>query len=92
MSYNLHTHCLSLQNSLIAWHIITVYLHLRNTVTCHVSYQNIKAIDPAEFAKLICSKKICMCAPVTTDAFANELDASVTRVLGVLAPLRSQGG
>jgi len=61
--------------------MVAVNLNLRRSRTSirHVTYRNIKSVNPAEFAKLICSEKICTCPPVDTDAFADDLDASVTR-------------
>lgn len=72
--------------------LVAVDLNLRHARpnTRQLKYRNIKAVDPAEFARLLGLEKICTCPPVDTDAFADELDASVTRVLNVLAPIRSR--
>jgi len=57
---------------------------------CHVTHRNITAVDPDKLAKLIRSEKICTCLAVDTDAFADELDTSFTRVLNALAALCSR--
>ena len=83
----------AVENVGLSYHsLVTVDLNLRHprSSTRHVTYRNIKAIDPAEFAKLICSEQICPCPPDTTHAFTDELDASVTRVLNALSPHRSR--
>ena len=56
--------------------------------TRHLKYRNIKAIDPVRFAALIRDQEIFTSPPDDVNAFADMLDASVMRVLDVLAPMR----
>jgi len=58
--------------------------------TRHLKYRNIKAIDPVRFAALIRDQEIFTSPPDDVNAFADMLDASVMRVLDVLAPIRTR--
>jgi len=58
--------------------------------TRHLKYRNIKAVDPVRFAELIHDQEIFTSPPDDVNAFADMLDASVMRVLDVLAPIRTR--
>jgi len=67
-------------------------LNLRRSTptTRRLKYRNIKAVDPVRFAELIRGQEIYTSPPDDVNAFADVLDASVTRVLDILAPLRTR--
>ena len=71
------------------WLLIWIYT-VQHQTPRPVTYRNIKAVDPVKFAELIDAEKIYTSPAADVDAFADELDASVTRVMDMLAPARSR--
>lgn len=69
---------------------VDLNLHRPAPNTRRVTYRNIKTVDPVKFTELIGAEKIYTSPPADVDAFADELDASVTRVMDMLAPARSR--
>ena len=72
--------------------LVEADLNLRRSMpaTRRLIYRNIKAVDPVRFAELIRGQEIYTSPPDYANAFADVLDASVTRVLDILAPLRTR--
>jgi len=66
--------------------LVSVYLNLHRAApnTRRVTYRNIKAVDPVKYTEMIGAEKIYTSPPADIDAFADELDASVTRVMAIM--------
>ena len=56
-------------------------LHRPAPNTRRITYRNIKAVNPVKFTELIGAEKMYASPPADVDAFADELDAYVTRLM-----------